>query len=116
MGEDEIIRRAYAAFNRRDLEEATSLMAANVEWPNGREGGIERGREAVKAYWTRQWGVIDPHVEPLSIERDGAGRWVVEVHQVVRDLEGRVLVDQAIRHMYELKDGLIARMTIEEGR
>ena len=107
-----VIRRAYEAFNRRDVGEATSLMAPDVEWPNGMEGGIERGREAVQAYWTRQWGLIDPHVEPLTIERDAAGRWVVQVHQVVRAQDGQLLVDQLIHHVYEFRDGLIARMTI----
>lgn len=109
-----VIRRAYEAFNRRDVDAATALMDPEVEWPNGMDGGIERGREAVRAYWTRQWGAIDPRVEPLAITEGADGRWVVEVHQVVRALDGTVLVDRTLQHIYRLSSGLIRGMTINE--
>lgn len=111
--EQDVIRRAYAAFNRRDLDEALSLMAEDVEWPNGMEGGIERGRAAVRAYWSRQWSMIDPHVDPVAMREVGPGRWVVDVHQLVRALDGTILHDRMVRHIYELRAGLITRMTIE---
>jgi hypothetical protein len=111
---EDVIRRAYAAFNRRDVDAATALMEPDVEWPNGMEGGVERGREAVRAYWLRQWGVIDPVVEPLSIERSPDGAWIVTVHQVVRSPDGVVLADRTIQPVYELRTGLIRRMKIVE--
>ena len=49
-------------------------MHPEVEWANGMEGGTVCGHLAVREYWTRQWAVIDPHVEPLSFEEDGTGR------------------------------------------
>jgi hypothetical protein len=58
-------------------------------------------------------GMIDPHVQPIEIEGDEHGRYVVEVHQVVRDLDGKVLVDTRVRHAYRMRDGRIARMDIE---
>ncbi len=113
--EEERIRRAYAAFNARDIDGALALMHPDVEWPNGMEGGIERGHAAVRAYWTRQWTMIDPHVEPLAVRHDPAGGWVVEVHQVVRARDGSLLADRRIRHVYALdEDGLIRRMEIQE--
>jgi hypothetical protein len=57
-----------------------------VDWPNAMWGGRERGHAAVRAYWTRQWEVIDSHVEPVGFSAD-EGKIVVDVHQVVRDLE-----------------------------
>jgi hypothetical protein len=38
----------------------------------------------------------------------------VEVHQVVRDLRGDVLSDGRVIHVYRLRDGLVARMDIED--
>ncbi len=43
------------------------------------------GHDGVRAYWTRQWGMIDPQVEPLALVQEGVERTVVTVHQVVRD-------------------------------
>jgi hypothetical protein len=76
------------------------------------EGGFVHGHEGVREYWTRQWRLIDPHVEPITFERDETGRIVVGVHQIVRDRVGTVLVDQMVRHLYTLRDGLVSRMEI----
>lgn len=108
----ELLRSAYAAFNARDIDGALALLHPDVDWQNGMEGGREVGHDAVRAYWTRQWQLIDPHVEPVSITQDDEGRFVVDVHQVVRDLDGDLLVDQHVEHIYTLRDGLIERMDI----
>jgi hypothetical protein len=60
----ELLSRAYAAFNARDIEAVLSMMHPDVEWPNGMEGGYVYGHNGVRAYWTRQWRLIDPLVEP----------------------------------------------------
>jgi hypothetical protein len=112
---ESLLQRAYDAFNARDIDGALALMQPDVDWPNGMEGGRELGHDAVRAYWTRQWQLIDPHVEPESISDDDQGRVVVEVHQVVRDLDGALLADQRVQHVYTLRDGLIARMDIRFG-
>jgi ketosteroid isomerase-like protein len=109
---EQLLRRAYEAFNVRDIDAALALMHRDVDWPNGMEGGRELGHDAVRAYWTRQWQLIDPHVEPESFAEDEHGRTVVSVHQVVRDLDGGVVADQRVEHAYTLRDGLIERMDI----
>jgi hypothetical protein len=38
----------------------------------------------------------------------------VRVHQVGRDLAGRVLVDEEVRHVYAFRGDLVQRMTIEQ--
>jgi hypothetical protein len=113
LKEEQLLRQAYAAFNARDIDGALALMHPDVDWPNGMEGGRELGHEAVRAYWTRQFGLIDSHVEPLGFDRDDEGRIVVDVHQVVRNLEGSVLSDGRVRHVYTLRDGLVSRMDID---
>jgi hypothetical protein len=113
MSDDEqLLRAAYAAFNARDIDAALAAMHPNVDWPNGMEGGREHGHEAVRAYWTRQFAAIDSHVEPLAFSRANDGLIAVDVHQVVRSLDGELLTEGRVRHVYELRDGLVARMEI----
>jgi len=109
-----LLQKAYAAFNARDIDGALATMNPDVVWPNGMEGGTVHGHEGVRAYWTRQWGMIDPHVEPVGFREDGDGRIAVSVHQVVRDLSGNVLLDRMVEHVYTLRDGLIRSMDIRE--
>ena len=109
-----LLQRAYAAFNVRDIDGALATMRSDVVWPNGMEGGTVHGHEGVRAYWTRQWGMIDPHVDPVSFTEDESGRIVVDVHQVVRDLRGKQLLDRMVQHVYTLNDGLIQSMDIRE--
>ncbi|MFZ0199070.1 MAG: nuclear transport factor 2 family protein [Candidatus Sulfotelmatobacter sp.] len=109
-----LLKKAYAAFNLRDIDSALATMQPDVEWPNGMEGGVVHGRAGVREYWTRQWGMVDPHVEPKSFELDQTGRVVVAVHQVVQDLNGKTLLDRMVEHVYSIEDGLIRSMEIRE--
>ena len=110
----ELLTLVYGAFNRRDMDPLLAVMHPEVEWPNGMEGGWVHGREEVRAYWTRQWGMLDPRVEPVRFCDDGDGRIAVDVHQVVHDLKGNVLLDRMVQHVYQVRDSLILRMDIRE--
>jgi len=110
----EIIDRAYAAFNARDIDAVLALMTPDVEWPRAWKGGYVRGHDAIRAYWQEQWAEINPHVEPESIVEDADGRIVVRVHTTVRNLEGAVVFDGYVSHTYTLRDGLIVRMDVME--
>jgi len=57
---ERVIDRMYAAFNARDIETVLAALHADVDWPNGWEGGRILGRDGVRDYWTRQWAAIDP--------------------------------------------------------
>jgi ketosteroid isomerase-like protein len=105
---------AYAAFNARDIDGALAAMHGGVEWPNGMEGGYVHGHDAVRDYWTRQWRLIDPRVEPRGFAAEPGGRVAVDVHQVVRDRSGRALTDEMVQHVYTIAGGLIARMEIRK--
>jgi hypothetical protein len=108
------IRNLYSAFNVRDIETCLAGMQSNVEWPNGMEGGMVCGHDGVRNYWTRQWSMINPHVDPVKIEADGHGRIVVGVHQVIRDLNGKTLLDRMVEHVYAFEGGLVRTMEIRE--
>ena len=108
------LRAVYAAFNARDVDAVIATMHPDVDWPNAWEGGRVLGTDAVREYWRRQFAAIDPRVEPRSIEPTDNGRIAVEVHQLVRSLDGEILADRTVTHVYTLRDGLIERMDVEE--
>jgi hypothetical protein len=101
-----LLKTLYEAFNARDIELALSGMHHDVDWANGMEGGRVYGRSGVRDYWTRQWQLVDPRVDPQRFEGD-ADQVIVEVHQVVRDLEGKIIFDRMVRHSFLFEDGLV---------
>lgn len=110
--EIELLHAAYAAFNARDIDAALALMTPDVAWPRAFKGGFVRGPEEVRAYWTEQWSEISGHVEPISFYLEEGGRILVDVHQVVRDLAGAVLIDQHVGHRFTFEHGLIQAMEV----
>jgi hypothetical protein len=110
--EIELLQRMYAAFNRRDFETVLGAMQDNVDWPNGMEGGRLLGKAAVRAYWKRQFEMLDSNVEPKAFNREADGRIAIDVHQVVHDKSGKLVVDQMVQHVYEFQGGLIQGMEI----
>src|SRR6516162_4688727 len=116
MSDDrQLLMSAYREFNARNIDAVLAFMHPEVVWANGMEGGHVHGKEAVRAYWTRQFGMLDPHVEPVRVDKIGDGQFLVEVHQVVHDLGGNLLVDTVVYHTYRLHSGLIERMDISLG-
>jgi hypothetical protein len=109
-----LIEQAYSAFNKRDIDGALALMTEDVSWPKASEGGRVRGKEEIRAYWTRQWTQFDGHVEPLAISEAG-GKVRVSVHQVVKNLKGDLLSDSEVLHVFTLNSGLIAAMDLGDG-
>ncbi|WP_446742328.1 nuclear transport factor 2 family protein [Silvibacterium acidisoli] len=107
-----LIEQAYSAFNRRDIDGALALMTEDVSWPKASEGGKVIGKEEIRAYWTRQWAEFDPHVEPLAIAEEDGGRAHVRVHQLVKSLQGDVLAEGEVLHVFTISDDLIAAMDL----
>jgi ketosteroid isomerase-like protein len=77
------LREMYAAFNACDIDALLEQMTADVDWPNAWEGGRVHGHDEVRDYWSRQWSMIDPSVEPVAFNVRPEGRVAVEVDQVV---------------------------------
>ena len=109
-----LIANAYSAFNRRDIDAALALMTASIHWPKASEGGHAIGKEEIRAYWTRQWAAFDPHVEPLEMIEDTRRQTHVRVHQLVKSLEGDLLSDSEVWHIYTITNGLIDRMDLRD--
>jgi hypothetical protein len=107
-----LIEQAYTAFNKRDIDGALALMTQDVSWPKASEGGKVIGKEEIRGYWTRQWSEFDPHVEPLAMTEEDGGKTRVRVHQLVKSLQGEVLSDSEVLHVFTVKNGLIAAMDL----
>ena len=110
--EVKLLRAAYAAFNARDFDAAFATMAPDVAWPRAFKGGFVRGHQEIRAYWSEQWSEIDPHVEPVTFHSVGVGRILVDVRQVVRDLNGTILGDEHVGHLFTVNAGLIQAMEV----
>lgn len=118
-----ILSAMYERFNARDIDGVLGALTDDVAWANGMEGGHVHGREGVREYWTRQWAIVSPQVEPVSFDRAPDGSIVVEVRQSVRDLQGRPLQDQThglkdktVGHVFYLQNGKVTRFDIREIR
>jgi hypothetical protein len=111
---EQFLQNLYDAFNRREIETIISKMHPNVKWANGLEGGFVHGRDAVREYWTNQFKAIQPELETLKFETDEQNRNVVTVHQIVKDLDGNVLLDTEVRQIFTIKGGLISLYEIGE--
>jgi hypothetical protein len=117
----ELLKRLYDRFNARDIDGVLVALADDVAWANGMDGGHVHGREAVREYWTRQWAIVSPHVEPVSFHRTADGAIVAEVLQTVRDLEGNPLEgqthglkDKTVGHIFRLREGKVTRFDIRD--
>lgn len=116
-----VLKCMYDRFNARDIDGVLAALADDVAWANGMDGGHVHGRKAVREYWTRQWAIVSPHVAPVSFGKATDGALVVQVHQSVRDLEGRPLQDQTfglqdkvVGHVFRFQDGKVTRFDIQD--
>ena len=110
---EHLIAAAYTGFNARDIDSVLPLMHQDIHWPKAFEGGYVIGKEAIRAYWTRQWSEINPIVKPQTIIVREDGKVAVLVHQLVKDLAGNTLFDGDVKHVYQLKNDLLLQMDIE---
>ena len=103
----------YKDFNDRKIDLVISKMTDDVKWANGMDGGYVHGHDAVKDYWTRQFTMVSSKVSPLEIE---AGKDIVQikVHQVVHDLNGNLLANEFVYHIFHLQENKIAVFEIGE--
>jgi hypothetical protein len=116
-----MLERIYACFNARDIDGVLSTLADDVAWANGMDGGHVHGREAVREYWTRQWAIVSPHVEPVGFDRIADGSIVVQVRQSIRDLAGKPLEqhthglkDKTVGHVFCMRGGKVMRFDIQD--
>jgi hypothetical protein len=111
--DSELVRQLYDGFNARNIDAVLAALAEDVVWANGLDGGHVHGREAVRAYWIQQWAAISPHVEPKQITHTADGATSVDVHLVVHDLKGALLLDETVLHVFRVEGGKVKRFDIK---
>jgi ketosteroid isomerase-like protein len=110
------LRRVYDRFNARDIDGVLACLHADVVWANGQEGGHVHGHDGVRRYWTRQWEMIDPHVEPMDFSVASDGEIAVAIRLTVRDPSGKVSAERNVGHVFRIEGGLIKRFDIRTTR
>lgn len=116
ISNQDFIQNLYDSFNRREIETVLSMIAEDVKWANGMEGGFIYGRDNVREYWRRQFEVLSPQLEILKSETGENGKMIVSVHQVVKDLDGNILVDRTVEQIFTVENDLIKVYEIGESK
>lgn len=116
-----LLERLYENFNARNIDAVLAELTGDVAWANGMEGGHVHGREAVRDYWTRQWAIVSPTVEPLVFNRTADDTIAATIRQTIRDLEGNPLQGQphglhykTVTHIFRLRDNKVSRFDIQD--
>ena len=120
-----VLRRMYDRFNAQDADGVLSELTEDVLWANAMERGHEHGRDAVQAYWARQWDQVRARVTPIAFRRSEEGAIVAEVEQLIFDREGNPvqgskhgLKDKTVLHIFRFRNGKVIRfagVTAEPG-
>lgn len=108
-----LINNAYTAFNARDIDAILKVMHPEIKWAKAWEGDYANGHEEVRAYWLRQWKEINPKVNPVDFREREDGTFEVLVDQLVKDLDGAILFEGKVIHVYVINNDLLQQMTIE---
>ncbi len=106
-----LLNKLYCEFNDRNLEFLLENLTVDADWPKGMTGERAIGHEAIRAYWTNQWTEINSEVTPISY-RIVDGQVIVEVHQLIKSMEGATISDSVVYHSYSFIGGRISRMDI----
>jgi ketosteroid isomerase-like protein len=111
----ELLYRAQAAFNRRDLDEGVQYLHPEVELRPGVVGpditvGPYCGREGVRQFWeTINDAWVAQTLEPTEIIEAPGDRVLVVERWHVRGRDGLEL-DFEVIDVYAFRDGLIVRI------
>jgi ketosteroid isomerase-like protein len=108
---EELLLKAYAAYNAQDADGLLELVSDDVDWPDG--ANRLHGKADLEAYWLDQWTRTRTHDRPLAFTPLPGDRVAVGISQVVRSLDGRVLSRGMFDHVHDIADSLIVRLDIE---
>lgn len=108
----DLITNAYNSFNARDIDKVLLTLHPKVKWARAWEGDYAHGHNEVRGYWERQWKEVDPHVTPVKLIALEDGKIKVEVDQLVKDLQGKILFEGRVYHVYTIQDDLLYVMEI----
>jgi ketosteroid isomerase-like protein len=103
-----VLRGAYAAFNRGDIDAAVEPLDAQIAWTEPAEfpgGGTYHGREAAKRYLAQSrssWAEVSSEPERFIT---AGNRIVVYVHARVRPKNSNEWQEVRLADVYTIRDG-----------
>lgn len=108
----DVVRRIYDAFKRRDIPEALSLFAPDVELTQSSEvpwGGQYKGHDGVLQFFAKLTQSVN---STLALERFiDAGEHVVAIGRTQGNVtSGDSRYDVPIAHVWAIKNGLVVRI------
>ena len=111
---EDVVHRAYEAWSRRDVEallevvhpesEARPILGANIGT------SVYRGREGLREWFHdlhQEWETFETTVTGID-ERGDRALLIVQVH--ARGRASGVVIDDALYHLVEVRDGMILRL------
>lgn len=108
----DVVRAAYAAYNRRELEESRRYLAPDLEWilpPSGLHGDILRGPDALLDVLESEFEAFSCiRREPVELEECG-DRVVGVVAASIRGRLSGIELEQRAQHVFTVRDGQIVR-------
>ncbi|MDP1630006.1 MAG: nuclear transport factor 2 family protein [Caulobacter sp.] len=107
-----VVTRLWEALNGQDLEAASALLHPDVDWQDIMNGGRQRGRDTVLAYWREVFDVLRPDSTVMEFLPQDDGRLSARTLHHVRDPDGRLRVEEVITHLFGFKDGMIVSMDV----
>jgi ketosteroid isomerase-like protein len=113
VGNVEIVRRLFDAFNRRDIPAFLGTLDPDVEWipiMAALEGRAYRGHEGVRRWiedLANDWEYFEPRLEEF---RDLDNRVLIFGHWRARGRASGVELDEPATWLYEIKDRKVVSM------
>jgi ketosteroid isomerase-like protein len=108
----DVVRAAYAAYNRGELEESRRYLAPDLEWilpPSALHGEVLRGPDALLHEFKSELEAFS-HIRREPVELEERGERVVGV--VAASIRGRlsgIELEQRAQHVFTVRDGQIVR-------
>ena len=114
----DVVRAAYAAYNRGDLDEGLSYISPDVEWvlpPSALHGDVLHGPDALHHLLRSEYEAFSEiRREPVELEENGE-QVVGFVAQHVRGRSSGIELDMRAPYAFTVRDGLIVRAVELEG-
>ncbi len=110
--EQDLLSRAFSAYNAQDADGLLALVSDDVDWPDG--SGRLQGKAALRAYWRHQWTRTRTHDQPTAFSRRPDGRVAVRLIRVVRSLDGSVISRGTFHYVFRIERTEVVGLDIED--
>jgi hypothetical protein len=107
-----LLNTLFDAIDRRDIEMVMSVFHPDARIPDSLEQSTVFGREAIRAYYLRQFAAIQVASSLLSTKRLADDSVEAALHVLVRGSRGGFWWEGPVTATYQTRDGLIIDMDV----